>query len=60
MHSDNIGIKRNIVKKDSSILWYKRLAHISLKRIKRLVNDGILKNINFTNFGICLGCTKRN
>lgn len=48
MHGNNIGIKRNIIKINSSSLSYKRLAHISLEKVKRLVNDKILKDIGYT------------
>ena len=58
MYGDNIDKKENIIKENSSSLWHKRLAYIFLERIKRLVNDNILKDVDFTNFGICLGCIK--
>jgi hypothetical protein len=35
-----------------------RLGHISIERIKRLVNDEVLKIIDFTNFGTCVDCIK--
>lgn len=41
------------------MLWHRRLGHISIERIKRLVNDGILNTLNFTNFKTCVGCTKK-
>lgn len=34
--------KRCVMNEDSSILWHRRLGHISIDRIKRLVNDGVL------------------
>ena len=36
------GIKRCVINKNSSILWYQRLGHISIGGIKRLVNDRVL------------------
>ena len=36
------GTKRCVINKDSSMLWHQRLEHISIKRIKRLVNDGVI------------------
>ena len=44
------GIKRCIVNEDSSIMWHRRLWHISINRIKRLVNDVVLDTLDFTNF----------
>jgi hypothetical protein len=29
------------------MLWHKRLDHISIKRIKRLVNDKVLSTLDF-------------
>lgn len=46
MHDDNISIEKNIIKENSSSLWHKKLAYISLERIKRLVNNEILKDID--------------
>ena len=40
------------------MLWHKRLGHISIDRIKRLVNDGVLEALDFTDFGICVDCIK--
>jgi hypothetical protein len=34
------------------------LGHISIEIIKRLVNDGVLKTLNFTDFGTCVDCIK--
>ncbi|RVW65982.1 Retrovirus-related Pol polyprotein from transposon TNT 1-94 [Vitis vinifera] len=52
------GIKRCVVKEDSSTLWHRRLGHISIDRIKRLVNDGVLRTLDFTNFETCVDCIK--
>ena len=57
MHG-NIGIKHAVINEKSSILWHKRLGHISIERIKRLVNDGVLEALDFTNFDICVDCIK--
>ena len=53
MHG-NVGIKRGVINEKSSILWHKRLSHISIEKIKRLVNDGVLEALDFTNFDICV------
>ena len=52
------GIKRCVVKEDSSTLWHRRLGHISIDRIKRLVNDGVLSTLDFTDFETCVDCIK--
>ena len=44
--------------KISSILWHRRLGHISRNRIEKLVKNGILENLNFTDFEICVDCIK--
>ena len=54
----NIGIKRSLMNENSIWLWHRRLGHISIERIKRLVNDGVLKSLDFTNFGTCVDCIK--
>ena len=57
MHG-NVGIKHGVINEKSSILWHKRLSHIFIKGIKRLVNDGVLKAFDFTNFDMCVDCIK--
>ena len=54
----HIGNKRCIMNKDSSILWHRRLGHISIDRIKRLVNDKVLNTLDFANFDTCIHCIK--
>ena len=53
-----IGIKRCVINEDSSTLWHQRLGHISIDRIKRLVNDGVLSTLDFTDFETCVDCIK--
>ena len=53
------GIKRCIVNEDSSLLWHRRLGHISIDRIKRLMNDGVLSTLHFTDFETCVDCVLR-
>ena len=57
LHS-HIGNKQCIMNGDSSILWHWRLRHISIDRIKRLVNDKVLNTLDFANFDTCIDCTK--
>ena len=46
----HIGTKWCVMNEDSSMLWHWRLGHISIQRIKRLVNDGVLSTLNYTYF----------
>lgn len=57
LHS-NVGLKRGLINEKSSILWHKRLGHISKDRIERLVKTGILDNLDFTDFEVCVDCIK--
>ncbi|KAL0421271.1 UNVERIFIED_CONTAM: Copia protein [Sesamum latifolium] len=43
---------------DSSVLWHRRLGHISIERIKKLVNHGVLNTLDFTDFDTCVDCIK--
>ena len=52
------GLKRCIMNEDSSNLWHRRLGHISIERVKRLVKDGVLGTLDFTDFDTCVGCIK--
>ena len=52
------GTKRCVINEDSSKLWHRRLGHISIDRIKRLVNEGVLNTLNFTDFETCVDCIK--
>ena len=36
------GLKRCVMNEESSISWHQRLGHISIERMKKLVNDGYL------------------
>ena len=58
VHGNIVGIKRGVINENSTMLWHRRLYHISIDRIKRLVNDGVLKALNFTDFGTCEDCIK--
>ena len=54
----NVSIKRGVINEKSSTLWHKRLGHISIEIIKRLVNDGVLEALDFIDFDICVDCIK--
>ena len=40
------------------MLWHRRLGHISIDRIKRLVKDGVLSTLDYTDFETCVDCIK--
>ena len=54
-HIDN---KWCIMNEESSILWQRRLGHISIDRIKRLINEKVLNNLYFADFDTCIDCIK--
>jgi len=54
----NVGTKHSLIDENSSILWHRRLGHISKERSERLVNDEILPNLDFTDFDVCVDCIK--
>jgi len=58
LHVDNYGTKRKLINENSSVLWHKRLGHISKERIERLVSSGILDPLDFSDFKICVECIK--
>lgn len=53
-----VGSKRARLNEKSSMLWHKRLGHISKERIQRLIKDGILHDLDFSDFGTCIECIK--
>jgi len=57
-NTESHGTKRKIDNTQSGALWHKRLGHISKNRVERLVSNGILKSIDFTNFDVCVECIK--
>ena len=59
MHDqENVGIKCSVMNENSSMLWHRRLGHISIKRIEKLVKDRILVSLDFTDFQTCVDCIK--
>ena len=54
-----IGIKGCIVSK-SSMLWHRRFDYISISRVKRLVNDGVLSTLYFFDFETSIDYIKGN
>ena len=53
-----IGLKRCVVNEESSMLWHQRLGHISIERMKKLVNEGVLNTLDFIDFETCVHCIK--
>nr|XP_025693179.1 uncharacterized protein LOC112795464 [Arachis hypogaea] len=41
-----------------SMLWHRRLGHISIERMKKLLSDGVLEPLDFTDFDTCVDCIK--
>ncbi|KAK9683434.1 hypothetical protein RND81_10G141100 [Saponaria officinalis] len=58
LHVESRGTKRKFNKENTASLWHKRLGHVSKERIQRLVSNGILDSIDFTNFDVCISCIK--
>ena len=58
LHVNSRGMKRKLTNENSASLWHKRLGHISKSRIERLVSDGILDSLDFTDFEVCVDCIK--
>lgn len=54
----NVSNKRCMMNDNSSMLWHRRLGHISIERIKRLVKEGVLNALDFTDFQTCVDCIK--
>lgn len=54
-----ISIKKYNINEDSSMLWNQRFRHISIKRMKILINDTMLSTLDFINFETCVYFIKR-
>ena len=39
-----VGLKRYVMNEKSSMLWHQILRHIFIERIKKLVNDGVIRS----------------
>ena len=52
------GFKRCVMNGESSLLWHRRLGHISIERIKKLVNDGVHSTLDFADFETRVNCIK--
>ena len=58
LHVESRGTKRKANKETSATLWHKSLGHISKNRIQRLVSDGILESVDFSDLDVCVECIK--
>ena len=56
--TQNVRGHISVLNNHSSSLWHRRLGHISIERLKRLVKDGVIQTLDFTDFDTCLGCIK--
>ena len=50
--------KRGRIDESSSMLWHRRLGHISRDRMQRLIKEGVLHDLDFTDFDTCVDCIK--
>ena len=56
-HSHNIDAKRCKVDNDSATYqWHCRLGHIGVKRIKKILADGLLESRDYESFDACEPC----
>lgn len=53
-----VGVKRSMVNENSTELWHRRLRHISKERIHILGRRGILRSLDFSDFGVCVDYIK--
>ncbi|KAK9672848.1 hypothetical protein RND81_12G129000 [Saponaria officinalis] len=58
LHVETRGTKHKFNKENSASLWHKRLGHVSKERIQRLVSNGILDSVDFTDTDVCISCIK--
>ena len=58
LHVNTIGVKRKLTCKNSTSLWHKQIGHISKRRIKRLVSNGILDPLDLLDFDMCVNYIK--
>ncbi|KAF7843809.1 Retrovirus-related Pol polyprotein from transposon TNT 1-94 [Senna tora] len=52
------GHKRHRIDENSSMLWHRRLGHISRNRLDRFIKQEILPNLDFSDFDYCVDCIK--
>ena len=50
--------KHNVHNECSVFLWHKRLGHISIERMMRLMKSDILPQLDFSDWNVCVDCIK--
>nr|CAN67941.1 hypothetical protein VITISV_033155 [Vitis vinifera] len=55
---ENNVAKRPLTKERYSLLWHKRLGHISKEQVERLISSGILPRFDSDDLEICVDCVK--
>ncbi|KAL6347025.1 hypothetical protein AAG906_012276 [Vitis piasezkii] len=55
---ENSVAKRPLTKERSSLLWHKRLRHISKERVECLISSRILSHLDSDDLEICVDCVK--
>ena len=51
-------LKSKLTNDNSAALWHMKLGHISIRRIEKLMLDGILDLLDLINLNICVNCIK--
>ena len=52
------GNKRKRIIETSSMLWHRRLSHISRDKIERLIKENVLPKLDFSDIGACIDYIK--
>jgi hypothetical protein len=52
------SLKKCVMNEKPTMLWHRRLGHISIDRTKRLVNEGVLSTLDFADFETCLSYSR--
>ena len=52
------GLNSCVMNEESSMLWHRSLGHISIERMKKLVNDGVLSTLDYAYFETCVNFIK--
>ncbi|KAK8946897.1 hypothetical protein KSP39_PZI006794 [Platanthera zijinensis] len=55
---ERVTAKRPLIKEQSSMLWHKRLGHISRERVERLIKENILPALDFSDLEACVDCCR--
>ena len=55
---DSIGNKCSAHNECSTFLWYQRLGHISKERVLGLIKNGILPQLDFVDWDVCINFIK--